>query len=121
MRSGPARPAHSLERRAKKLAHLGNGWHRVESPSRGTPCIGPTLAAILTLAASGREPALGAALLLTYAFGLAVPFFAVGMLVTRSLLASGELTRLGAITLLRRHQLAVSLTPADAPLRQPRP
>lgn len=68
-----------------------------------TPCIGPTLAAILTLAASGREPALGAALLLTYAFGLAVPFFAAGMLVSRSL---------GAIAFLRRHQRAVSLASA---------
>ena len=43
-----------------------------------SPCIGPILAAILTLAAS-RETALqGMALLLIYSAGLAVPFLIAG-------------------------------------------
>lgn len=68
-----------------------------------TPCIGPTLAAVLTLAASGREPLLGAALLLAYAAGLAVPFIAGGLFLSRSL---------AAIAFLRRHQRAVSTASA---------
>lgn len=39
-----------------------------------TPCIGPVLAGILTAAASTRNAAMGAALLLTYSIGLGVPF-----------------------------------------------
>lgn len=42
-----------------------------------TPCIGPTLGAILALAASGPTVGSGLLLLLAYAAGLAVPFIAV--------------------------------------------
>lgn len=42
-----------------------------------TPCIGPTLGAILTMAASGSSAAAGATLLVAYALGLAVPFLVV--------------------------------------------
>lgn len=42
-----------------------------------TPCIGPTLGAILAFAASGPTVATGFLLLLAYAAGLAVPFVAV--------------------------------------------
>lgn len=42
-----------------------------------TPCIGPTLGAILTLAAASTSVWAGAALLVAYAFGMAVPFIAV--------------------------------------------
>ncbi len=42
-----------------------------------TPCIGPTLGAILTMAASGSSAAVGTLLLVAYALGLAVPFLAV--------------------------------------------
>lgn len=41
-----------------------------------TPCIGPTLGAILGLAASGQSEAQGAGLLAVYSAGLAVPFLA---------------------------------------------
>jgi cytochrome c-type biogenesis protein len=44
---------------------FGAGW---------TPCIGATLATILTLAAVGASPAQGVALLTVYSLGLAVPF-----------------------------------------------
>jgi cytochrome c-type biogenesis protein len=39
-----------------------------------TPCVGPLLAAALTVAARGGEPGRGALLLLAYAFGIGVPF-----------------------------------------------
>lgn len=42
-----------------------------------TPCIGPTLGAILTLAAASATVWAGAALLVAYALGMAVPFLAV--------------------------------------------
>lgn len=42
-----------------------------------TPCIGPTLGAILTMAAAGSSAAAGAVLLVAYALGLAVPFLLV--------------------------------------------
>ncbi|MBI3745213.1 MAG: cytochrome c biogenesis protein CcdA [Chloroflexi bacterium] len=42
-----------------------------------TPCIGPTLGAILTMAASAPSAAVGTLLLLAYALGLAVPFLLV--------------------------------------------
>jgi cytochrome c-type biogenesis protein len=44
-----------------------------------TPCIGPTLAAILTLAAGEGHAEQGAVLLLVYALGLGVPFLAFGL------------------------------------------
>jgi cytochrome c-type biogenesis protein len=50
-----------------------------------TPCIGPTLAAILTLAAAEGHAEQGAALLLVYALGLGVPFLVFGLAFTRTL------------------------------------
>lgn len=46
-----------------------------------TPCVGPVLASILTTAATTTTVARGAVLLLTYSFGLGLPFvaLAVGM------------------------------------------
>ena len=63
-----------------------------------TPCIGPTLAAILTLTAadSSASPARGATLAFAYAVGLGVPFIVLGALLDRSA---------GALTRLRRHSL----------------
>ena len=48
-----------------------------------TPCIGPTLGAILALAASGSTAVGGLLLLLAYAAGLAVPFLAVLVAIRR--------------------------------------
>jgi cytochrome c-type biogenesis protein len=48
-----------------------------------TPCIGPTLGAILTLAAASSSVWAGAALLVAYAFGMAVPFIAVALGLSR--------------------------------------
>ena len=48
-----------------------------------TPCIGPTLGAILTMAAASATVWAGAALLLAYALGMAVPIVAVGLGLSR--------------------------------------
>jgi cytochrome c-type biogenesis protein len=68
-----------------------------------TPCIGPTLAAILTLSASGQSPAQGAVLLAAFSLGLGVPFLLCGLAFTRSL---------GLVKILRAHWRAVSLASA---------
>jgi cytochrome c-type biogenesis protein len=62
-----------------------------------TPCIGPTLGAILTLAAQGGGGRDGAALLAVYSLGLGVPFLIVGMASTSALSALGILRRHGLL------------------------
>jgi cytochrome c-type biogenesis protein len=63
-----------------------------------SPCIGPTLAAILSLAAERGHAADGAFLLIAYGLGLGVPFLLFGLFFTRAL---------GALTLVRRHSANV--------------
>jgi cytochrome c-type biogenesis protein len=48
-----------------------------------TPCIGPTLGAIITLAAASQTVASGAALLVAYALGMAVPLVVIGVGLSR--------------------------------------
>jgi cytochrome c-type biogenesis protein len=50
-----------------------------------TPCVGPTLAAILTLSAGGGDAGEGAILLAAFSLGLGLPFLAFGLGFTRSL------------------------------------
>ena len=74
---------------------------RLEAPARGgsatgayvlglafafgwTPCIGPQLGAILSLAASGASVARGTTLLAIYAIGLGIPFILAAIFITRS-------------------------------------
>jgi cytochrome c-type biogenesis protein len=49
-----------------------------------TPCIGPILGAILTVAATGTTVAQGTALLVAYSAGLAVPFLALALVFDRA-------------------------------------
>ncbi len=65
-----------------------------------TPCIGPTLAAILTLAAAEGHAGQGAVLLLVYSLGLGVPFLGSGLAFTRAL---------GLARAVRRHWRVVSV------------
>jgi cytochrome c-type biogenesis protein len=53
---------------------FGAGW---------TPCVGPFLGAILTLAASAASLREGVLLLLVYSFGLGLPFLLTGLLIDR--------------------------------------
>lgn len=75
-------------------AAFGFGW---------TPCIGPILASVLTIAATQGKGGQGAALLAAYSLGLGVPFIAGGLLL-------GRLTRL--LAWLRRRARAVTVVSA---------
>ena len=45
-----------------------------------TPCVGPILGAILTLAWSSKDVGLGAQLLIVYSLGMGIPFILIGLL-----------------------------------------
>ncbi len=65
-----------------------------------TPCVGPALAAILTLAATTQHTSDGATLLLVYSLGLGLPFLLTAVLLT------GTIDALGWV---RRHGRAIEL------------
>jgi len=65
-------------------AAFGFGW---------TPCIGPTLAAILTIAATEDSVVEGMFLLFVYSLGLGVPFILAGIGITRAYGAFGWMKR----------------------------
>jgi cytochrome c-type biogenesis protein len=58
-----------------------------------TPCVGPTLAAILALSAAGASPAEGAVLLAVYALGLGLPFVLFALAFARALVVTAFLRR----------------------------
>ena len=58
-----------------------------------TPCIGPTLAAILALSAGNASPPQGAVLLGVFSLGLGVPFILFGIWFTRALTITAVLRR----------------------------
>lgn len=60
-----------------------------------TPCVGPVLAAILTLAATTQRTSDGALLLFAYSLGLGVPFLVAAFLVTSAVAALSWLQRHG--------------------------
>ena len=65
-------------------AAFGFGW---------TPCIGPTLAAILTIAATEDTIAQGMFLLFVYSLGLGIPFILAGIAITKAYSTFGWLKR----------------------------
>lgn len=91
-----------LELRRGATGHVNAGLTGIGFAVAWTPCLGPTLAGILTLSAAG-EPSRGAILLAVYSLGLGLPFLLSGLAFTRAL---------GLIAALRRHWRAVSLASA---------
>jgi cytochrome c-type biogenesis protein len=76
---GVLRPAFlTRERRLqlarKPLGYVGSGVVGIAFGAAWTPCVGPILGAILTLAAAQASVGQGVVLLAVYALGLAVPF-----------------------------------------------
>ncbi|HXF95002.1 MAG TPA: cytochrome c biogenesis protein CcdA [Gemmatimonadales bacterium] len=76
---GVIRPAllmreRSLRLAQKPLGYLGSAFVGITFGAAWTPCVGPILGAILTLAAARTTVGEGTALLGVYAAGLAVPF-----------------------------------------------
>ena len=87
---GVVRPAFLLRERRIELAHkpvgyFGSAFVGITFGAAWTPCIGPILGAILTLAAAQASVAQGTALLTAYALGLAIPFFITALALDRFL------------------------------------
>jgi cytochrome c-type biogenesis protein len=69
---------------------FGVGW---------TPCIGPTLGAVQSLALDGSSASRGALLTLAYCLGLGIPFIVVALLFRRAL---------GALAVVKRHYALIT-------------
>jgi cytochrome c-type biogenesis protein len=74
-----------LELATKPLGYAGSVVVGITFGAAWTPCIGPILGAILTLAATQGSAGKGTVLLAGYAAGLAVPFLVTAVLLERFL------------------------------------
>jgi cytochrome c-type biogenesis protein len=85
-----ARPRHRAAGAVAAGAAFAVGW---------TPCIGPTLGSILTIAGTNGRAADGAVLLFVYSLGLGVPFLAAALSLHTTLAVVGPVRRhWGAVT-----------------------
>ena len=66
-----------------------------------TPCLGPTITAVQSLAFSEGTAARGAVLSVAYSLGLGIPFILLGLAYRRTL---------GAVRWVRRHQVWITRT-----------
>lgn len=87
---GVLRPALLMRERKvqlarKPLGYLGSAFVGITFGAAWTPCIGPILGAILTLAAAQASVGRGAALLTAYSAGLALPFVGTALALDRFL------------------------------------
>lgn len=69
-----------LEIKNKPTGYLGSTIIGISFAAGWTPCVGPILAMILTLAAS--DPSKGTLLLTTYSIGFAIPFFIMAFFIS---------------------------------------
>ncbi len=74
-----------IELARKPLGYLGSAVVGITFGAAWTPCIGPILGAILTLAAARGSVGQGSVLLAGYALGLAVPFLITAFALDRFL------------------------------------
>lgn len=72
----------------KPLGYLGTVLVGITFGAGWTPCIGPVLGGILTLAATRGSVGDGVALLFVYSLGLAIPFLLAALLMERFLASS---------------------------------
>lgn len=87
---GVLRPAFLVRERRlhlaeKPLGYVGSAFVGVAFGAAWTPCIGPILGGILTLAAARSSVAEGTLLLAVYALGLAIPFLLTALALDRFL------------------------------------
>ncbi|HXF70323.1 MAG TPA: cytochrome c biogenesis protein CcdA [Thermoflexus sp.] len=80
-------------REVRSLSYLTSGMMGVFFAAGWTPCIGPTLGAILTLTFQQETAGQALGLLAAYAAGLGVPFLAMGLLLDRALAGMRRMRR----------------------------
>ena len=112
-----------LQLARKPLGYLGSAFVGITFGAAWTPCIGPILGAILTLAAAQASVGHGAFLLTAYSAGLAIPFVLTALALDRFLawfqrfrpylawverIAGGLLILLGVLLLTDRFTLLAS-------------
>lgn len=78
----------------KPVGYLGTLLVGVAFGAGWTPCIGPVLGAILTMAASQEQLMQGVSLLFVYSMGLAIPFVLAALALERFLAAFSRFRRL---------------------------
>jgi cytochrome c-type biogenesis protein len=77
----------------KPVGYVGTALVGVAFAAGWTPCIGPILGAILTLAATADQARTGVLLLAVYALGLGLPFFLASIGTTSFLTLFGRVRR----------------------------